>query len=111
MNDPWEIAIVGGTGGMGKVFAKELKTYTQVTIISRSLEKVKRISETLGVQGGVLKDCQSADITIVSVPIENTFETCQKLLNILKPALVNDLIAACAPGPGLFCPVDALILT
>lgn len=94
MNERFEIAIIGGTGGMGRVFVKELKALADVIIISRSLEKATKIGKTLGVRGGILKDCNTADITIVSVPIENTYETCQKLFKILKTgSLLIDISA------------------
>jgi prephenate dehydrogenase len=94
MENQREIAIVGGTGGMGQVFAKELKPYADVIIISRSLEKARSVSEKLGVRGGLLQDCSTSDIIIVSVPIENTLETCQKLFNIVKHnSLIIDISA------------------
>ena len=94
MKNQWKIAIVGGTGGMGQVFAKELKAYADVIIISRSLEKAWSVSEKLGVRGGLLQDCSKSDIIIVSVPIENTLETCQKLFKIAKSnSLIIDIAA------------------
>ncbi len=94
MKNTIEIAIIGGTGGMGQLLAKELKKFANITIISRSLEKAQKVSKKFGVQAGLLKDCDSADIIIVSVPIENTLETCEKLLNIIKPnALLMDISA------------------
>ena len=94
MTKRWEIAIVGGTGGMGQIFAKELKPFADVIIISRSLEKAQLFSKKLGVRGGLLKDCKTADIIIISVPIENTIETCQNLFPLAKSgSLLMDLSA------------------
>ncbi|MFX1296231.1 MAG: prephenate dehydrogenase/arogenate dehydrogenase family protein [Promethearchaeota archaeon] len=94
MNKRWEIAIVGGTGGMGQVFTKELKAHADIIIISRSLEKAKKFSEKLGVRYGILKDCNTADIIIISVPIKNTYEICQKLFKFVKPnSLIMDISA------------------
>ena len=89
-----KIAIVGGTGGMGQVLVKELKPYADIIIISRSIEKAKQFSNKFGVQGGTLKDCNNADIIFVSVPINSTYETCQKLFQIVKPgSLIIDISA------------------
>ncbi|MHA1266762.1 MAG: prephenate dehydrogenase/arogenate dehydrogenase family protein [Candidatus Helarchaeota archaeon] len=94
MKPQLRIAIVGGTGGMGQLFTKSLKPIAEILIISRSLEKAKQSAAKLGVHGGLLKDCATADITIVSVPIEATYQTCQKLLQILKPgSLLIDISA------------------
>ncbi|MHA1132168.1 MAG: prephenate dehydrogenase/arogenate dehydrogenase family protein, partial [Candidatus Helarchaeota archaeon] len=94
MKERWQIAIVGGTGGMGQLFVKELKPYADILIISRSLEKAKHVAERLGVQGGCLEDSHDADIVIVSVPIEYTYETCKQLLSIVKPkSLIIDIAA------------------
>ncbi len=98
MNKRWEIAIVGGTGGMGQLFAKELKSHAEIIIISRSLEKAEAISQKLGVRSGRLQDCRTADIIIISVPIENTYETCQALFQIVKPgSLIIDIAAVKTP--------------
>lgn len=94
MTKQWEIAIVGGTGGMGQLFAKELKPFADVIIISRSLEKAEKVSKKIGVRGGLLKDCSAADIIVVSVPIESTYNYCLKLLQIMKPgSLLIDISA------------------
>ena len=90
----WEIAIVGGTGGMGQILAKDLKSHADVVIVSRSLEKATQISEELGVRSGVLSNCKTADIIIVSVPIDNVLETCNELFEIAKPgSLIIDIAA------------------
>ncbi len=89
-----QIAIIGGTGGMGQVFAKQLKSHADILIISRSLEKANRFAEKIGVQGGTLQDCSTADIVIVSVPIEHTYQTCINLFPIVKSnSLIIDISA------------------
>jgi len=90
----WEIAIVGGTGAMGQILTKELKPFGEIIIISRSLEKATKFSEKLGARAGILSDCNTADIIIVSVPIESTSQTCQDLFKIAKPgSLIIDIAA------------------
>lgn len=89
-----DIAIVGGTGGMGQVLVRELKPYANITIISRDLRKADQLSKKFGVQGGILNDCNTADIIIVSVPVENTPEICYKLFTISKTgSLIIDISA------------------
>ena len=90
----WEIAIVGGTGGMGQVLVRDLKPFAEIVVISRSLEKATQIAEELGVHGGILNDCKTADIIIISIPIDNMLETCQELFKIAKPgSLIIDIAA------------------
>jgi len=90
----WEIAIIGGTGGMGQILAKELKTFANIVIISRSPEKAAQISKKLGVHSGILNNCKTADIIIVSVPLDKILETCQEVFKIAKPgSLITDIAA------------------
>lgn len=90
----WKIAIIGGTGGMGQILARDLKPFGDIIIISRSLEKATQISEELGVHGGVLNDCKTADIIIISVPFDNILETCQNVFKIAKSgSLIIDISA------------------
>ena len=90
----WEIAIVGGTGGMGQILTKELKPFGEIIIISRSLEKATKFAEMLGVRSGILSNSNTADIIIVSVPIENIPQICREIFTIAKPgALIIDIAA------------------
>ncbi|MDD1777607.1 MAG: prephenate dehydrogenase/arogenate dehydrogenase family protein [Candidatus Helarchaeota archaeon] len=94
MPNRWEIAIVGGTGAMGQILTKELKPFGEIIIISRSLEKATSFSKKFGVRAGILSNCNTADIIIVSVPIENTAQTCRDLFKIAKAgALIIDIAA------------------
>jgi prephenate dehydrogenase len=90
----WEIAIVGGTGRMGQILTKELKPFGEIIIISRSLEKATKFAENFGVRAGTLSNSNTADIIIVSVPIETTPQICRKIFTIAKPgALIIDIAA------------------
>lgn len=94
MPNRWEIAIVGGTGAMGQILTKELKLFGEIVIISRSLEKATKFSKKFGVRAGILSNCNTADIIIVSVPIENTPQTCRELFKIAKAgSLIIDIAA------------------
>ncbi|MHA1301237.1 MAG: prephenate dehydrogenase/arogenate dehydrogenase family protein [Candidatus Helarchaeota archaeon] len=81
-----KIAIIGGTGGMGKVFIKNLKDFTKIMICSRNIEKAQRVASDFGnnIESGLINDCNNADIVIVSVPTENMLDTCRKVIKIMK---------------------------
>lgn len=90
------VCIVGGTGGMGNVFAKAFLELEDVTvkIISRDEKKAERIAKELGpdVAFGVIKDCANADIVIVSVPIKTVLTTCRNVVAVMKEgSLLMDL--------------------
>ena len=89
-----KIAIIGGTGGMGRIFVKNLQDITKIMICSRNLEKAKLAAKELGenIESGLLSDCQDADIVFVSVPIKNVLENCARVVKIMKPgSLLIDL--------------------
>ncbi|MHA1380726.1 MAG: prephenate dehydrogenase/arogenate dehydrogenase family protein [Candidatus Helarchaeota archaeon] len=81
-----KIAIIGGTGGMGRVFAKNLKEKSRVIICSRKLKKAETIVKELGgdLEAGLISDCREADIVIVSVPTDKMLENCRKAIKIMK---------------------------
>ncbi len=88
------ISIIGGTGGMGRIFVKSLKDITNVMICSRDLKKAKSVAKQIGenIEFGVLEDCQNSDIVVVSVPLDNVLETCTNVIKIMKNgALLIDL--------------------
>ncbi len=79
------VSIIGGTGGMGKLFAKLLKKHVkEVIICSRNFNKAKKIAENLDVAAWRIEDCSKADIVLVSVPVEQTYEICREISNKMK---------------------------
>lgn len=67
-------AIIGGTGGMGKLVAREYSRHRdRVTISSRNLEKSQQIAEELGVYAAVSEEAiRSSDEIVLSVTLSNT---------------------------------------
>ncbi|HID90508.1 TPA: prephenate dehydrogenase/arogenate dehydrogenase family protein [Candidatus Bathyarchaeota archaeon] len=79
---PWkEVAIVGGYGRMGRFFARVLsRDGFHVTICGRRLERARRVARRLGVSyGEVDSSVRGADLVIVSVPIDATYDVCMSV--------------------------------
>ena len=75
------LSVVGGTGGMGKLFAKIFKNCVkEVAICSRTFEKAKRIADSLGISAWPIEESAEADIVLVSVPVEETYEVCRAIV-------------------------------
>lgn len=81
-----KIAVVGGTGRMGSLISKLLKKDGfKVTICSRRLEAAKKVAKKLGVSYNTIKDgVREAEVVVVSVPIENTYQVCKDLAKQMK---------------------------
>jgi len=71
-----KVAIIGGTGKMGRWFTKFfLEEADQVVISGRNKEKLAKMKSEFGVEvGDNLNAVKSADRVLISVPIDN-FET------------------------------------
>jgi prephenate dehydrogenase len=94
-----KLAIIGGTGRMGRVLVRMMKLldYT-ITIYSRSKQKALRIASQLDVEGDVLDIVMDQEIVIVSVPIEVTPKICLKIAEKMKPnSLLVDISAVKSP--------------
>jgi prephenate dehydrogenase len=79
------ISIVGGTGGMGKLFAKVFKKHAkEVIICSRNIVKAKKVAKSLNVSTWPLEECGKADVVLVSIPIEETYKVCKKISDKMK---------------------------
>ncbi|MGP3667272.1 MAG: prephenate dehydrogenase/arogenate dehydrogenase family protein [Candidatus Bathyarchaeota archaeon] len=82
-----KILIVGGTGKMGKWFAKFFKNKGfNVTIFGRSKEKTMKVAEELDVNfTSSLNTVRSfADVVMVSVPIKATPTIIEEVVNYVK---------------------------
>ena len=81
------IAIIGGSGGMGKVFAKYFKNHGfKVTLYARTEDRLIKVAKELNVEYRTnLKDSvKDADIVMVSIPISSTTEMITKIAPYLK---------------------------
>ncbi len=85
------VAILGGTGKMGRWFARflEKKGY-EVTIASRSPERARKAAQELGVRSADSygEAAKEVDIVVVSTPIETTAETIREVKEKLTPGTV-----------------------
>ncbi|MEM3475721.1 MAG: NAD(P)-binding domain-containing protein, partial [Candidatus Bathyarchaeia archaeon] len=70
------IAIIGGTGKIGRILVKLLQdSGGKIFICSRNLRKAEKIARKLNVESGELNIIKTVDIVFISVPIENIVET------------------------------------
>ena len=90
-----KITIIGGSGGMGKVFGKYFKRHDfDVTIHARNKERLMNVASEIGVkydpylEGSV----KQADIVMITIPISSTPEIIKRLGPHLKEnALIFDI--------------------
>jgi len=89
------ITIIGGSGGLGQVFAKLFKRHGfKVTLLARNKRKLERVANKLGVefQLDLEKSVSDADIVMVSIPIRSTPNMIRELGPLLKrDALIYDV--------------------
>jgi len=90
-----KITIIGGSGGMGKVFGKFFKKHGfQITLFARNEENLKRVSKELGVnyELTIEESVKNADIVMISIPIHSTCEMLKKVAPLLKKdAVIFDI--------------------
>ena len=96
-----QITIIGGSGGMGKVFGKYFKERGfQVTLYARDKLKLEKVSQELNVNNSInLEECvKNADIVMISIPIIETTEMVNKVAPMMKKnALVFDITSLKIP--------------
>ena len=89
------ITIIGGSGGMGKVFGKYFKEHGfVVTLHARNEPKLKEVASELSVdfEHSLEKSVRSADIVMISIPISSTVEMIHRIGPLLKKnALIFDI--------------------
>ncbi len=88
------VAILGGTGKMGRWFAKFLKEKGfNVAIHSRSPEKAAKVAETLHVNSFTSLDAvRDVDMVIVSTSLDSTAETVREVSKKMRPnAIIFDI--------------------
>ncbi|HID16936.1 TPA: prephenate dehydrogenase/arogenate dehydrogenase family protein [Candidatus Bathyarchaeota archaeon] len=86
------IAIVGGTGRMGRMLARLFKGCGgKIIVCSRNFQKAEAASKLLGVAAGDLSAVKEADITIVSVPVGSVVEVTSQVATEMKRGLVMEV--------------------
>jgi len=87
--------IIGGSGGMGKLFGKYFKQHGfDVTIYARNRERLKEAATEMGVnyEFSLERSVKEADIVMVTIPISSTPEIIKKVGPYLKEnALIFDI--------------------
>jgi 8-hydroxy-5-deazaflavin:NADPH oxidoreductase len=95
------IAVIGGTGHLGKGIARRLaKAGHDVTIGSRAAEKAEGIAAEmgLGTKGASNDDAaQGKDVVIVTVPYENQAATLKQIRDKVGSAIVVDTTVPLVP--------------
>lgn len=76
-----KVAIIGGSGKMGRWFARFLlKEGKEVVLIGRNEAKLKAVGQQLGTQATTnIEAVKQADVILISVPIDHFEETVTKL--------------------------------
>ncbi|TXT64918.1 MAG: putative Chorismate mutase [Promethearchaeota archaeon] len=89
------ITIIGGSGGLGQVFAKLFKRHGfEVTLMARSKAKLVRVANKLDVRYelNLEKSVSKADLIMISIPIHSTPAMIRKIGPMLKKdALIFDV--------------------
>ncbi len=90
-----KITIIGGSGGMGKVFGRYFKHHGfEVTLHARNEERLKDVATELSVnyEFSLERSVKQADIVMVTIPIKSTPEIIKNIGPYLKEnALIFDI--------------------
>ncbi len=90
-----QLTIIGGSGGMGRVFSKYFKNHGfQVTIFARDLNKLRKVAKELDVNFAetLEESVKNADLVMISVPISSTIGVIKSIIPYLKEnALICDI--------------------
>ncbi len=89
------LTIIGGSGGMGRVFAKYFKKHGfNIILYARNKEKLKQTASELNVNYklSLKESVKDADIVMVTVPIISTVDIIKEIVPLLKPnSLIFDI--------------------
>jgi prephenate dehydrogenase/chorismate mutase len=67
-----KILILGGTGGMGRLFANFASVHgASVKIVGRTTQRTRKVAKEMEVEAGSISDAKSSDIVLVAVPMES----------------------------------------
>ncbi len=90
-----KLTIIGGSGGMGKIFGKLFKSHGfEITLFARNEDRLKQTAEELEVnyELDLKKSVDNADIVMVSIPIQSTPKMIKNIAPFLKEnSLIFDI--------------------
>jgi prephenate dehydrogenase len=90
-----KLTIVGGSGGMGKIFGKFFKSHGfEITLYARNEDRLKKTAAELDVnyELNLKKSVKDADIVMVSIPIQSTPKMIKTIAPIIKEnSLIFDI--------------------
>ncbi|MBS7645073.1 MAG: prephenate dehydrogenase/arogenate dehydrogenase family protein [Candidatus Bathyarchaeia archaeon] len=94
-----KVAVIGGTGLIGRALARLLKRlHYEVHICSRTLVKARRIAGILNVEAVEFESIPAMDIVVVSVPVEATVPVSMKAIPLMRSgSLLVDVAAVKTP--------------
>lgn len=94
------IAVIGGTGHLGKAIARRLaKAGHEVTIGSRTADKAQAIAQEIGAAHGEdnAAAAQGKEIVIVTVPYSSQADTLKQIAPLVGDAIVVDTTVPLVP--------------
>ena len=91
--DKTKILIVGGTGGMGRLFARFLALRgATVKLAGRQIDKTRMAAKEIEVEAGTILDVANSDVVILSVPIEESLRVATETASLMtEGSLLIDL--------------------
>src|SRR3989454_10031678 len=91
--DQTKILIVGGTGGMGRFFARFASLQgARVKLAGREINKTRTAAKEMEVEPGTILDAASSDIVILAVPMEETVRVATETASLMTTGcLLADL--------------------
>jgi len=91
--DGTRILVIGGTGNMGRLFARFLALLgAEVKLAGREISKTQIAAKELEVKPGSILDARSSDIVVLSVPMEETVRVAAEVSSIMREgSLLVDL--------------------
>jgi chorismate mutase / prephenate dehydrogenase len=91
--DQTKVLIIGGTGRMGRFFARFASLQgAKVKLAGREINKTRTAAKELEVEPGTILDASASDIVILSVPMEETVRVATETASLMTPgSLLTDL--------------------
>jgi len=90
-----KLTIIGGSGGMGKVFGKYFKNHGfEITLVARNKSRLKQVADELEVnyELDLKRGVENADMVMISIPIPSTPIMIKKIAPFMKKnSLIFDI--------------------